>query len=343
MKSVNIHISGKSIILAISLIALLWVLYVSKEVILILFASFILASALLPAVDWLSLRMRRGLAVSIVFLVGLIAILTILIPCVIVLSEQTVEFVKQLPAYTKFIETEFVKFKLISNYKSLMPNNADIINQTAGLSREIVNQSISFTINAFTWLITSFTLATIVLFILLDKKELKDLFLSFFPQEARSKAESIGITIAHRVGGYVRGELFIMATIAIVIALGLLILNVKFSLLLGLIAGLLELIPIVGPILATLLAALVALVQSPILALWVVILFVVVQRIQNSFLTPLIFGKMLDLSPILIIIALLFSATTLGVVGAILSPAIAAVVYVLIQELYLKKINKVEE
>lgn len=339
MKTVNINISSKSIIMIISFILLFWIVTVSKEVILVLLASFILASALLPAVDWLNKRMRRGFAVTIVFLVGLVAALTILIPSFIVLYEQTCEFIKQLPSYTNYIETTILKFKLVSTSSVFLSTGPNLMNQAADISREIVNQSINLTINVFTWFITAFTLATIVLFILLDKSELKNMFLNFFPVDLRQKTEDISVTIAHRVGGYVRGQLCIMLAVGCVTALGLLLLDVKFSLLLGLIAGVMEIIPIVGPIFATLLAMLVAFVQNPMLAVWVLILFVVIQRLQNNILTPLIFGKILDLSPILIIISLLFCASTLGVIGAILSPAIAAIICVLVQELYLKKVQ----
>lgn len=337
MKAININISSKSIIMIFSFSFLIWVITVSKEVILILLVSFILASALLPSVDWLNKRMRRGFAVTIVILVGLISALTILIPSAIILYEQTSEFIKQLPSYTNYFESIILKFKLVSGSSVFLSNGPNLMNQAADISREIVNQSINLTINVFTWFITSFTLATIVLFILLDKKNIKEMFLNFFPPSMREKTETISKTIASRVGGYVRGQFFIMLAVGCFTSLGLLMLNVKYSLLLGLIAGIMEIIPIVGAIFATVLAMLVAFVQHPILAVWVLVLFIVIQRLQNSILTPLIFAKILDLSPILIIISLLFCASTLGVIGAILSPAIAAIIFVLVQELYLKK------
>lgn len=340
MKTVNINISLKSIILSILFGVLLIALYISKDVILLLFASFIISSALMPSVDWLSKKMRRGWAVTIVFLIMTIVILTIFVPFFMILTDQTQEFIKQLPNYVEYLEKSIYNLKIISSKTTLLPDASNIINQASSVAREIINQSINITLNVFTGLVASFTVFTIVLFILLEKNELKELFLSFFPPKMRDKTEEISINIAHRVGGYVRGQLFIMLAVGLVTAIGLLMLNVKFSLLLGLLAGLFEIVPIVGPIFATFLAVLVAIVQSPMQALYVLILFLLIQRLQNSFLSPVIYGRMLDLNPLLIIIALLFCATTLGAFGAILSPAIAAALYVLVQELYLKKINK---
>ena len=106
----------------------------------------------------------------------------------------------------------------------------------------------------------------------------------------------------------------------------------------GILAGLLEVVPIVGPILAALPAVLLALLVSPWLALVVVLVYLIIQRAENFF-TPFVYGKFLDMPPLIIISVILIAGAMLGVFGVILSPAIAAAIFVLIQELYLKKIN----
>ena len=82
-----------------------------------------------------------------------------------------------------------------------------------------------------------------------------------------------------------------------------------------------------------------ALIVSPWHVLWVILAYLIIQRVENL-ISPMIYGKFLDMPPLVIISVILISGVTLGVFGVVLSPAIAAAIYVLIQELYLKKINE---
>ena len=122
--------------------------------------------------------------------------------------------------------------------------------------------------------------------------------------------------------------------------LGLRLIGLEFALLLGIIAGFLEIVPIMGPIASAVPAVIIALGHDPIMALWVILVYTVVQRLQNHILTPMILGSFLEMHPLVIIVAIFIAASTLGVFGVILSPAIAASFYVLFQELYLKKLEQ---
>ncbi|MDD3012142.1 MAG: AI-2E family transporter [Candidatus Gastranaerophilales bacterium] len=343
MNTVKSIISTKSILLFFALAILTMFIYQIKDVLLLLFASFIIASALFPTVDWMSKKMPRGFAVFIVYTVGLIIIATVLIPFFSILFEQTQEFLKQAPSYWVEIKKFILHIQIISKHYGMLPDASQIFASTSNLSEKIVSQSINITIGLFTGVIAAFTLAVLVLFLLLDRDELKEGFLKFFPEHMRNRTENITATIAKKVGGYVRGQILLMFMVGLFTALGLFILDIKFALLLGLIAGVLEIIPIVGPIFSAIPAIVVALAQDPILVVWVILVYLIVQRVENTFLTPLILGKFLELNPLIIIIAILIAASTLGVTGVILAPPIAASICVLVQELYINRINQPKE
>ncbi|MFH0702872.1 MAG: AI-2E family transporter [bacterium] len=339
MNSIKIVISSRSIILVILFLILVWLIYQAKDVILLLFASFVIASALSPVVDWLSKKMPRAVAVSIIYVLGFIILATILIPLCMVLIEQTQEFLKQIPVYLNEVERFADKWQIVSKNFGVF-NFSHILSYTANLGENIVNQSINITISFFTGIIAAFTLAVIVLYLLLDKQEVKTGFLKFFPEKTREKTEFIINIISKKVGGYVRGQLLLMLAVGLLTALGLFIIRIDFALLLGLLAAILEIVPIIGPVLSAIPAIIIALAKNPVLAFSVIGVYFVVQRIENNFLTPLILGKFLDMHPLIIIIVLLLAASTLGIIGVVLAPAIAAAAYVLIQELYLNKINQ---
>jgi len=337
MNTIKVIISSRSVILVLAFLILAWIVYQSLNIILLLFASFVIASALFPVVDWMDKKIPRGLAVLLVYIAGFLILATVLIPFFSVLTEQIQEFVERIPVYSGEVYTYITDLEAKTGI--IIPDISEIVSPLTNVGQNIVSQGINITINVVTGIVAVFTMAIIVFFILLDKEELKKGFLRFFPEEMRDKTASITKTISRKVGGYVRGQLLIMLAVGILTTLGLSIIGVDFAILLGLLAAILEIVPIIGPVLSAAPAVIVALAQDPILAVWAIVVYLIVQRIENSFLAPLILGKFLDMHPLIIIAALLIAASTLGIIGVILSPAIAAAIYVLVQELYLNRVN----
>jgi len=339
MNSVKIIISPKSIVALIAFILLVIFLYQTKSVFLLLFASFVIASALYPIVDWMSKKMKRGIAVGIVYLIGIFILSIVSVPFFAILIDQIQEFMKDFPKYWSNVQALIIKGEILIESTGYIPDYSQAFTNLTSLGKDILSQSISFTVNLVAGIAMAFTMAIIVLFFLLDKEELKKGALLLFPAQYREKIEIITATISKKVGGYVRGQLLLMLIVGVLSSISLAVVGIKFAFLLGLIAGLLEIVPIAGPIISAIPAIIIALADNPWLALYVAIIYFIIQRVENVLLTPLILGKFLELHPVIIITAVLVAANTLGIFGIILSPAIAASIYVLAQELYIKKIN----
>lgn len=338
MNSTQLVISPRSIIyLAITVLSIMFIFAV-KDVILLLFASFVIASALYPFVDRLNKYMRRGIAVTIVYLITFLVIAVVFIPFFAVLTEQTMLFIKTFPKYWNHAADLLYSGELLIENLGFIPDYSGVLANLAEFGKEIVNQSINITVNIFAGFIMAFTLAFLVLLMLLDKNKIKSGVLKFFPVEYREKSELFMTLITKKVGGYVRGQLMLMLLVGLLTFAGLQIIGLDFALLLGIVAGLLEIVPIIGPILAAAPAVIIALAKNPLIVLYVIAVYLIVQRIENNLLTPLILGKFLEMHPIIIVSAVFIAASTLGVFGVILSPAIAASLYVVVQELYIKKL-----
>jgi predicted PurR-regulated permease PerM len=131
-----------------------------------------------------------------------------------------------------------------------------------------------------------------------------------------------------------------MLTVGLFTGLGLWILKINYSILLGLIAGLLDIIPIIGPTIALVLGITAASSNGLLSVVLTIIVYIVSQWISNQFVRPILFGKFLNLHPIVVIFSFLIAAKFLGVWGVILAPAIASLIAVLFDELYIKTINK---
>ena len=173
-----------------------------------------------------------------------------------------------------------------------------------------------------------------------DKKIIKNGIIRIFPSKIKERASEVYDNISQKVGGYVIAQIINMIAIGILTAIGLFILKVDYALLLGLITGALDIIPLVGPTIALILCLLMAYQMGPIGVALVLLAFLTAQWISNNLIRPVVFGRFLDLHPLVIIFALLVSAQFLGVWGVILAPAIASLVCVLFDETYIKTINQ---
>lgn len=323
------------------LVAILLVVLIMQmqSIALLAFGSFVLACSLIPSVDKLNKRMPRGLASTIVILVTILAMVVFLVPIFIIAFQEIEELVYNLPVLIKQFQS-YLSNKVIFGVKLIDYVNLNTITAYASqLASGIVDKSINITKAIMETITILITMSVIVFYMINEKHLVRDAIVLVFPPKLKARAKEVYENIEQKVGGYVVAQVLSMSTIAILTSIGLVLLNVPYSILLGLIAGLLDIVPIVGPTIALILGVLCAFQQG----IWVIVLTIVVylaaQWISNNFIRPLVFGRFLNLHPIIVIFAFLIAAQFLGVWGVILSPAIAALLLTLFDELYLKPIN----
>jgi predicted PurR-regulated permease PerM len=163
-------------------------------------------------------------------------------------------------------------------------------------------------------------------------------FTKLFPVSMRSRVYEVLAGIGDTLGWWLIGKAASMVFIGLLTWLGLYILGVPLSLTLGLLAGLLSFIPNFGPIISALPAILLAFIESPMKAVYVLILFVIVQIIESNIVTPLIERETVELPPALTIIFQLILAVLIGGLGLVLATPLLAVIMVLIQMVYIEDI-----
>ena len=337
----NRHENLKTAIFIGMAIFLIWFISQIQSVALLAFASFVLACSLTPAVDKLSSfkHISRGFASTIVIVTTLLVILLFFVPIISMSIQEINQFISNIPALVDK-SVEFLSSKTLMG-KSLMEyiDLGSITSASSQVASGLVNKSINITVAFMEAMTVIITMGVIVFYLIYEKNLLRDAVIAIFPHKMKQRAKEVYESIEKKVGGYVIAQILSMTTIAILTAIGLMLLDVQYSVLLGLIAGLLDIIPIVGPTIALILGVLCALQQGWIVVLLVVAVYLIAQWISNNFIRPYVFGKFLDLHPVIIIFAFLIAAQFLGVWGVILSPAIAALLLTLFDELYLKTIN----
>lgn len=331
--------TGKNIIFAALVVILLLILPKIIGVLMLFFGAYVIACALNPYVTRLMKKMNRTTASSVVLMGSILAIIALFIPIFFVAYKEIKTFLITLPEkitdVTNFLlNTEFMGHKIPEMF-----DPGSILGSSSSFAQGLVNQSWSFTVAIFQLVMVSVALTMIVYYILADKAYLKKKFLEFFPPDLKDKANEILSNISNKVGGYVRAQILSMAAVGIMMAVVLVILGVEYSTLLGLISGILDIIPILGPTIALGIIILVAYPAGIIKIILIVAGFLLVQQISNYVVRPVLFGKLMELHPLMIFLALFLAEQFLGFWGVILSPAIAATVCVLIDEIYIIPMN----
>ena len=173
------------------------------------------------------------------------------------------------------------------------------------------------------------------IYISLDWENIKSRFAELFSSKYSNKITGAIEEVEVNIGHWVKGQLFLMFVIGLFSYLGLILLDVKFPLALGLISGVLEIIPVLGPIIATVFAAVVAIADSPIKALGVVVLYFVIQQLESNILVPKVMQRVSGFSPLMILIALLIGNNLFGIIGAITAVPILMILTTIVKKFLL--------
>lgn len=307
METKKIEISQKTIIFTTCFILGLWLLYQVRNIVVLLFISFILMTAVNPLVRLAKKIKIPTILVMLVVYFGLIGLISIVIASLVpAVVQQTKDITLNLPTYMHSLEDVFnAQFdpNIIGGYLNSLPSN--LLKIVAGTFSNIMN------------ILAIFFMAY---YLVLERPRLHKYLLRFFPDhQAESRAEALVLAIEQKVGGWVRGELILMIIIGILTYIGLALLNVPFALPLAVLAGLLEAVPNLGPTIASIPAIIIGLTVSPLVGLEVLILSIVIQQLENNLIVPKVMQSATGTPPLVTIIVLLVGFTLGGIAGAILS------------------------
>ncbi len=333
----------KNIIFTLLIVFLIWFVTQIKEIALLFFGSYVIACSLNPIVDKISRHMNRAIASTLVLSGILLLIILFLIPICTISYTEIQALAKEVPHRFDQAIDYISKTRIMGQTAIELINFESILSNTSQIATELVNKSINFTVAILETITVALSVGLIVFYLIYEKSAIKHSTLRLFPPKIRRKALTVMTTIEEKVGGYVIAQGLSMTTVALFTAIGLGLAKIPYAVLLGLIAGILDIIPIVGPTIALVLGILAALAKGPIWILPTIGIYMIAQWISNNFVRPLVFGKFLDLHPLWVIFSFLVAAKFLGVWGVVLAPAIAALIATLFDEFYIKIINRTKD
>lgn len=322
---------------AITIIALR-TLYLIRGTLLLFYVCVLFATGLSPIVRWIERRrpvggrrrLPRPVAILLIYAAVLGTIAGMATMIVRPLVQQSQQFWKELPSLLDKIQGRLQSWGVISPETSIKeliqqaPGNTDALTMVMGTLWGFVGGLFGF-----------ITILLLTFYLLVESQGIFDFFVRLFPRERRQKVSEVSALVTTKVSAWLGGQILLGFIIGTTTAIGLALMGVPYFYLLALIAGIGEMIPIVGPIVSALPAIAVAFTVSPGLALGVTAFFFAQQQLENAVLVPKVMGQTVGLGAVTVITSLIIGGELLGIVGALLAVPTAAIVKVLVEELYL--------
>jgi len=313
------------ILLGVGLV--LYVLWVARHVLSWLLIALFLALALNPAVEWLQRHgvKRRGAAAGATFLVAIAVVVGFGFLFIPTLVDQVNAFANTVPDYVRdltkgrgrfgFLET---KYHVVERVKEAVSNG--------GVSKFAVGAgaAVSVTKSVLTAIVATLTIVFMTFFMLLEGRDWMERIYGLASEEQQPRWRRVGQDIYRTVGGYVTGNLLISLIAGVSSGLVLWIVGVPYAVALGLLVGILDLIPLAGATIAAVLVVLVAIAASgTTAAIILAIFFLAYQQLENHVIQPLVYGRTVQLSPLAVLVSVLIGAQIAGVLGALAAIPVA--------------------
>jgi len=332
----KIEIGSGTIFRGVLILLGFWFLFYIRDIILMLLAAIVIASAIEPLAKRLRRwRVPRSLSVVIVYL-AVISILGIAVTLIVpALATQSAQLAQSLPSLIVGLEERF-------GFTSLITPDQFLPQLQAGLTQfgdNLANFSLSLfqqTRNVFSGLLSVIFVLIIAFYLVIEEDALKKLFRIIIPRRHMPYVELVIDRIQLKLGRWVLAQAALAVIIGAVVSIGLWLIGVPHALALGIIAGALEILPVIGPIVAGVFGVLVALSQSLILGLVTIVFYVVVQQVENNALIPTIMRKATGLNPLVTIIAVLLGGQLAGMAGVILSVPVATIISIFLSDFFTK-------
>jgi len=325
---VHVEINSGTIWRAVLIVMFFVFLYILKDVLIIFLFALIVASAISPFANWLDEKgFPRLLGVLLLFLVILALVITLLSLIIPYVSRDISQLVSTLPQFVAKVSTSLEKAQQGSpQYLDFLSEIQNLLETFSTYLQQSSQSILGLVISIFGGVMSAVAILIISFYLSVTKKGIENFLGSVIPEKYESYVIDLWKRSEHKVGLWLQGQLLLGLIMGLFVYVGLSLMGIKFALVLGFLAAILEIVPMVGPVLAAIPAILLAFLQSPSLGLWVVVFYVVVQQIENHVLVPVVLGKTIGLNPVVVIIALLIGQQLAGIPGMILSVPVATII-----------------
>lgn len=311
-------------------------IYIFGSVLFTILLSALIAYVLLPLakmlISWMPWRdsrpeLSRALAISAIFVAAggaTAAILAVAVPPTV---NQLDNFIEEFPTF--FASARETVEGWVGTYSDRVPQQvrlqiedyaASMGSVLAESAFDVLPDTVGFITGSFSLIIGLATMPVLVFYFAKDSAKIGSYLISPFPSDIRTYLMDISRIADRTIGGYIRGQLILGMIVGVAVTIGLMALGIPFAAVLGVVAGISELVPIVGPWIGGAAGVLVALATAPEKIVWVALLYLGIQIVENVLLVPRVQAHTLNLHPAAVIVVIIVASQFFGFWGIILGP-----------------------
>lgn len=184
-------------------------------------------------------------------------------------------------------------------------------------------------INMFSKIFIIAIIPIISFYFLKDKEFFKKKIYLIIPKSHRNEMINLFKEIDNMLGQFIRGRVIVAIFVGVSTTIALALLKINFAFIIGMLAGLADIIPYFGPIIGIIPAVFFAILESPIKALWVIIIFTIIQQIENDIITPKIVGESVGIHPVTVMLSLIIGGGFFGILGMVLAVPVVAILKII--------------
>ncbi|MGH9548990.1 MAG: AI-2E family transporter, partial [Terriglobales bacterium] len=304
----------------------IWLAIELRDLIVNLIIALTLASAIAPVAEWGEKRRisRATMVLAVYFLVGLTYtfVAVSLAPAV---KTQAKNLYDHLPMYLAGATGWYESLKGFAGVAGAQGHAAAMDSELVhNIAERIGHETLDVGAGLLGLVLNGLLVLFLTAYFVIEADSILRKLLMWLPKDKREHCAILIRPLAARMGGYIRGQLLVSLAVSIFLTVGLTILGVNYSLILGVLAGLLNLVPFVGSLAACVFALVVASNQSIWLAGATLCLFALEQWVESNFIVPHLLGRHVELHPLIVLFAILVGASLLGVPGALVAVPMAS-------------------
>ena len=290
--------------------------------------SLLIVYVLFPISEFFKKRFRfhHFLAVCVTFFIFILFIVVLLSLIVPVVQKETQSILNDLPHYLRQLQLHIENLSAFLEVYDLRPEFTETVPQLQAYFQPLLEQAASISFSLISRLLDIFFILFFVFYLLFDFHNVKTAAVDLVPAKYKKYAKDIVSIIDKNFGGYIRGNIVRCSIVGLLTGFILFAFGMPYALLLGLLAGVLNIILYIGPYVAAIPAVILSFSPRTPSVIIVVAIYIFVQTIDGVILSPLMLGRAVKLKPVTVIVSLLIGQQLAGILGMILSTPCAVII-----------------
>jgi len=314
-----------------------WLLYRFSQVVFILFIAIVLGTVIRPIVTWLQ---RRGLPrivglilVYLLLLALFIGFVLLLVPLIV---KQGTTITAAVPGYYQSLRAWMINYpnqlivRLGAFLPPALPNLMPAFQQTGPQVLATAEQAWGYVSMTAKSIFIAILVLVLAFYWTLDGPRTIQSLLLLVPQGQRESISELISAMETKVSSFIAGQGVLCLVIGALALISYLIIGLPNALVLALVAGIMEAVPMIGPLLGATVAGLVALSIAPIKLVWVILATVIIQQLENNLLVPRVMRKAVGVNPFVTLLAFFAFSSLFGMAGALMAIPMAAIIQLLL-------------